>query len=588
VPRLILESLRIAGRAGRRELTTMLVLQVATVVIIAAALLAARSVISGLLGAQRTGGDVASLLPEVGLLAALTAALGIAVAIQVGTQRVLAELCMRAGEDRVVAVTSSVELAAFDAPGFHDALERALAGVRRLPALVISLGGLLRALAGALGAALGLVVVQPLFAPALLLVAAPSWLAARRRARLFYAFAYGMTPEDRQRAYLADVLTDRDAAQEVRAYGLAGFLDPRRKRLWDERLHGLRHVARRQTTHAMAASIHTSLIMAGTLLGLAALTLSRDVSLASAGLAAAAIVLIAQRLTAAATSAGALSETALYLDDYLAFVERGPAPRARPMAPARTPEALDVRAEEVTFSYDADRAPAVRGVSLEVAPGQVVALVGENGSGKTTLAKLLAGLYVPDSGRVTWNGVDTATADREQLRSGVAVVFQDFMRWALTVRDNIGVGRHERLPDDEGVWRAGELAGAHDDVERLPRGYATLLGPAFAGGTDLSIGQWQRLAIARALFRDAPFVILDEPTAALDAEAERDLFVRIRALLAGRGVLLISHRFSSVRDADTIHVMRAGEIVESGSHDELISRAGRYADLFGMQAEPYR
>jgi ATP-binding cassette subfamily B protein len=550
--------------------------------------LAARSTVAGLLDGERAGGEVASLLPRVGMLAALTAALGMAGALQIGRQRVLAELCAREGENGVVAVASSVELRAFDSPEFHDALERATAAVRRLPAVITSLSGFLRALAGALGAGIGLVAVQPLFAPGLLLVAVPSWFAARRRARLFYAFAYGMTPRDRERSYLAELLTGRNAAQEVRAYGLAWFLDGRRQRLWEERLRHLRGVARRQVVPGLIASVLTSAIMAGALLALMALTLSHDVSVASAGVAAAAVMLLGQRLTTAAGSAGNLSESALYLDDYLEFVGRGRASDRLSEPDAPVPGAVQVRAEDVTFSYGGGRAPAVRKVSLEVSPGEVVALVGENGSGKTTLAKLLAGLYLPDTGRVTWNGVDTAKADREALRSGAAVVFQDFMRYALPVYDNIGLGRHERLPDDDGVRRAAELAGADRNVERLPDGYATMLGPDFAGGTDLSIGQWQRVALARAIFRDAPFVILDEPTAALDAEAERDLFARIRALLAGRGVLLISHRFSSVREADTIHVMRAGAIVESGTHDELISRAGRYAELFGMQAAPYR
>jgi ATP-binding cassette subfamily B protein len=416
----------------------------------------------------------------------------------------------------------------------------------------------------------------------------PAWIAARRRARLFYAFAREMTPRDRERAYLARVLTDRHSAQEVRAYELTRFLDRRRRRLWDERLGKLRAVARRQLATSVAASVLGSAIMAAALLALMALALSGDVSLASAGVAAAAIVLLGQRVMAAAGSAGSLSESALFIDDYLEFVEQAGAPGEVPDPAARAPEAIHVRAEDVTFSYGGARAPAVQEVSLEIAPGEVVALVGENGSGKTTLAKLLAGLYLPDTGRVSWNGVETGTADSRPLRSGVAVVFQDFMRYSLPVRDNIGLGRHERLPDDEGVRHAAEAAGAAHHLEGLPDGYATMLGPAFAGGTDLSIGQWQRVALARAVFRDAPFVILDEPTAALDAEAERDLFARIRVLLAGRGVLLISHRFSSVRDADTIHVMRDGAIVESGTHDELISRAGRYAELFGMQAARYR
>jgi ATP-binding cassette subfamily B protein len=256
--------------------------------------------------------------------------------------------------------------------------------------------------------------------------------------------------------------------------------------------------------------------------------------------------------------------------------------------PTDAPGAPHVRAQDVTFSYEGSRGPALRGVSLEIAPGEIVALVGENGSGKTTLAKVLAGLYVPQEGRVTLNGADTASTDRVQLHRSVAVIFQDFMRYALTARENIGVGCTERLADEEAVRRAARMAGTHDELARLPKGYDTTLGPTFAGGTDLSLGQWQRVALARALFRDAPFVILDEPTAALDARAEHELFVGMRRLLAGRSVLLISHRFPSVRMADRIHVMHGGKIVESGTHDELLAREGRYAELFTLQAAPYR
>jgi ATP-binding cassette subfamily B protein len=170
----------------------------------------------------------------------------------------------------------------------------------------------------------------------------------------------------------------------------------------------------------------------------------------------------------------------------------------------------------------------------------------------------------------------------------VALIFQDFMRYQLPARENIGLGQASRLADEDAIQGAARAAGVDGALASLPEGYDTMLGPAFAGGTDLSLGQWQRVALARAIFRDAPFVILDEPTAALDARAEAELFADVRELLAGRSVLLISHRFSTVRSADRIHVMHGGEIVESGTHDELVDHGGRYAELFGMQAAPYR
>ena len=562
--------------------------QVATVAGIVAAALVARSLLSEVLVAERAAGDLGGAVPEVLVLAALTATLGAARALQRHRQQILAELCARHAENQVLAVTSTVDLAAFDEPSFHDAVERALLAVVRLPVVVAGLAGLATALAGAAGAAVALVVIAPLFAPVMLLAPLPLWLAARSRGRAFYRFARDTTPRDRQRRYLRDVLTDRDAAKEVRAFGLAAFLSARRCALWDERVLELRRVADRHLGLTVVANVAAAAILSGALLGLIALTLADHVSLAGAGAAAATVVFLGQRLTAAAGSAGILAETALFIDDYLALVAAAPAAAGKPDSAGNSPRQLHVRAEGVTFSYTGGRAPALRDVSLEIAPGEVVALVGENGSGKTTLAKLLAGLYLPESGSVTMNGVDTAGPARDELRRSVAVIFQDFIRYALTARENIALGAHERLGDEEGIYEAAKRAGAHDELVRLPEGYETVLDPAFEDGFDLSVGQWQRVAIGRALFRDAPFVILDEPTAALDARAEHDLFTRIREILAGQSVLLISHRFPSVRMADRIHVMHAGRIVETGTHEELLARGGRYADLFALQAAPYR
>jgi ATP-binding cassette, subfamily B, bacterial len=267
-----------------------------------------------------------------------------------------------------------------------------------------------------------------------------------------------------------------------------------------------------------------------------------------------------------------LFESALFLEDLASFLELEPA------APTGSPGAGErVEALEVTFTYPGAEQPALRDLSMHIEPGEVVALVGANGSGKTTLARLLAGLYAPDRGTVVGRGAFST-----------AIAFQDFLRYMLPARDNIAFGRHERFGDEAGVRTAARRSGAAADLEPLPDGYGSLLGPVFVGGTDLSGGQWQRVALARLFFRDAPFVILDEPTAALDAHAEHALFASLRELLGGRSVLLISHRFSSVREADRIYVLRDGEVVEHGSHDELVAAGGQYAEMFGLQAAAYR
>jgi ATP-binding cassette subfamily B protein len=394
-----------------------------------------------------------------------------------------------------------------------------------------------------------------------------------------------MTPNDRQRSYLQSLMIGRDQAKELRAFNLAPFVRRLYDALYDERISEFRRLSRRRALRATIGAMGTSGVTALAVGGLAWLYVSGRMTLAAAGAAIYGLTQLGGRLAALHFSANSLYEATLFIRDYRSFVEV----EAQPMPdylPA--PRGFDgLVAESVAFSYPETSRPALEDVSIEIGPGEIVALVGENGSGKTTLAKVLAGLYRPDRGRVIWNGADVATLDPEELREHVAVIFQDFERYRLTARQNIGLGRHERIADDLAIEAAGLQADADDFLRRLPDGYDTMLGREFWGGYDLSIGQWQRIALARAFFRDAPFVILDEPTAALDARAESRLFERIRVLLAGRSVLLISHRFSSVRSADRIYVLEHGQVAEHGTHEQLMAAGGPYAELFTLQARAY-
>jgi ATP-binding cassette subfamily B protein len=308
-----------------------------------------------------------------------------------------------------------------------------------------------------------------------------------------------------------------------------------------------------------------------------------------AGAAGAAVLALRQALGGIAFGGGQLYESALFVADYEAFLEVGGRARSASggWAPGVAAAPSQVTVEGVGFTYPGARRAALHGVDLGIRAGEVVALVGENGSGKTTLAKLLAGLYRPTEGRVCWDGVDLGTLDPAGVRRQVAVVFQDFERYALTAYENVAFGDVTRLGDAPGVRTAAERADADAVVARLPQGWQTPLGRVFDEGADLSVGQWQRIALARAFFRDAPLVILDEPSAALDARAEHALFTRIRELYAGRTVVLISHRFSTVRTADRILVLHRGRVLESGTHDELMRLGGRYAELFTLQAQAY-
>jgi ATP-binding cassette subfamily B protein len=587
VPRLAAAALKLVAAAGRRQLVVMLAMELATAVLLAVGVLLARDVLQAVLDADRSRSGWRDVLPSLAGLAVVSMATTVASAVARRQDQMLSELVSRHAWARILDVTCSAELAAFDDADFHDLIMRAQRGAFQAGQVVRGLLGVVQAATGVVAGVVALAVLQPLLLPVCLAAAAPAIWLARRRSRSYYRFAFRMTARDRERSYLGSLLSERDAAKEVRAMDLAGFLRARHDQLYAERIAELDDLTRRQLRWALVAGVAGSGIVAGTVAVLVALALGGHLSIAAAAAAGGAMIVFGQRVASGGMASQMLLEAALFLEDYLTFTAMAPAPATAVEPPRPRPATGPIAAEDVWFSYPGSERPALRGASLRIAPGEVIALVGPNGSGKTTLAKLMAGLYVPDRGRVVLHGADTATADRPVLRRDVAVVFQDFLRYWLLVRDNIAMGRHEHFHDRARVVDAARRAGADRDIEGLPSGYDTRLGPVFAGGADLSVGQWQKIAIARVFFRDAPFVILDEPTAALDARAEHELFARIRDLLEGRAVLLISHRFSTVREADRIYVLQAGAVVEEGSHPELMALGGTYSEMFTLQAAAY-
>jgi ATP-binding cassette subfamily B protein len=588
LPRLVSRALALAWQAARRPLTVSIVLQVAAGAGLTAQLLVGRRLLARVLagGGRATFG---SLVPELVILGVVGAVVSFANLAKGEEQRLLTELVARHSASRVLETACAVELITFEHPEFADRLHRAQLNAQLRPVQVAT--GLLNVAGGlfaVVGIAVALAVLQPLFLVIVLVAYVPAWLASNRGTRLLHDFAVLQTERDRRRAYLFALLSRRQEAAEVRSFGLARFLRSQHDDLYEERITKLRDVIRHRLRIGLGGQVLTSLLTTGAVAALVWMVTTGRVTVAAAATAASAVVLLGSRLSSLVGGASSLYEASLFLEDFTEFVDVMPALAAAKAGSTPAPSGFSrLVAERVTFTYPSRSTPTLRDVSIEIGAGEVVALVGENGSGKTTLAKLLAGLYVPDSGTVLWDGVDVATCDAEQLRASAAVIFQDFLKYHLSARDNIALGRHERYDDLAGIEAAAREAGAHEFLNNLDAGYDTRLGPEFLGGTDLSTGQWQRMAVARALFRDCPFVILDEPTAALDPRAERELFEGIRRLFAGRAVLLISHRFASVRSADRIYVLRDGQVIEHGTHDQLVDNGGVYAELFRFQASSF-
>lgn len=586
--RLTVRAARLAWTAAPGELVLCALLQIVSGAGVVLQLLLGRTVLDAVVN-DRGSSDLGDVLPTLIALAVVTAVAAGANAVLNERQRVLAALVERYVQGRIMDVVALVPLADFEDATFHDRLRRAMLNAsERSWQVSLAIVTLLSALVTMLPLAAVLARIQPIVLPAVLLAYVPLHLATTRNGRAYYEFSFWFTAADRERAYLANVLLAPSAAKEVRLFASERWLRSRYEGIYDRRISELRRLARRRTRRSLLANAWSTIITMAGITALVHWALSGEISPGEAGIAAVAVQQVGSRMRSLGSSAGALHECSLFLGDVTTFladtVELEPASSSAPPAPAGFDR---LAVDHLSFTYPGTDVSVLQDVSLEIGRDEVVAIVGSNGSGKTTLAKLLCGLYQPTSGQVLWDGTDTASFDPASLRRRMAAAFQDFVRYELSGRINIGLGSPDDMDDATAIERAAREAGAHDLLARLPEGYDTRLSRAFEDGADLSIGEWQRVALARAFLRDAPFLVLDEPTASLDPHAERELFEAMRQLQRDRAVLLISHRFSSVRTADRIYVLEHGSVIESGTHLSLMEQGGRYAEMFTLQAAAY-
>jgi ATP-binding cassette, subfamily B, bacterial len=501
----------------------------------------------------------------------------------------LADKYMRHVSIEVMRHASQLDLIAYEDPVFYDRLERARVQATDRLGMIQSIGRLVQQVITTIALSVSILAFSPWLLLLLIAGVIPAFVGESHFAFLGYAKNFRQTPIRRQLDYLRVLGGSREAAKELKLFGLRKFLIDRFTRLSDQIYDENVSLARRRLLAGAGLSLIGTAGYYSAYLLVIWRTVTGALSIGTLTFLSGAILQASSNIQQIFSTLTGIADQALFLTDLLAFFDMEPTIRTKPNAlPAPRPIRRGFEFRNVSFHYPGSSRMVFENLNLELRPSERVALIGENGQGKTTIVKLMTRLYDPVDGQILLDGVDLREYDLDDLYREIGVIFQDFMRYEMTARENIAVGRIEAAQDLELLKTAARKAMADEVVRGLPADYEQMLGRRFEGGVDLSGGEWQKVALARAYLRDAQVLILDEPTAALDARSEYEVFRRFAELTAGKLALFISHRFSTVRMADRIIVLDDGKIVEDGSHEELCRLGGRYSEMFELQAASYR
>jgi ATP-binding cassette subfamily B protein len=501
----------------------------------------------------------------------------------------LAEKYTRHVSIEVMKHAAELDLIAYEDPVFYDRLERARVQATDRLGMIQSIGRLEQQIITAISMSIAVVVYSPWLMLMLVAGVIPAFLGESHFAFLGYAKNFRQTPIRRQLDYLRVLGGSKEAAKELKLFGLRNFLTGRFIRLSDQIYKEDVSLARRRLMVGSFLSVVGTAGYYSAYVFVIWRTIAGMLSIGSLYFLTNAIQQASINIQQVFSTLAGIADQALFLTDLLAFFDMQPTIRSKPNAlsvPHPFVQGFEFR--NVSFQYPGSQRKVLEGFNFRLTPGERVALIGENGQGKTTIVKLITRLYDPTEGQVLLEGIDLREYDLDDLYSKIGVIFQDFMRYEMTARENIAVGHVADIDRTDLILAAAQKGLAEEVIRKLPMHYEQMLGRRFEGGVDLSGGEWQKVALARAYLRNAEVLILDEPTAALDARSEFEVFERFAELTLGKMALFISHRFSTVRMADRIIVLENGKIVEEGNHDQLTRRGGRYAEMFEMQAASYR